>query len=78
LVHEAGLAPVFSGPFFNEFVVKVEGWQQRQASFTAKKIAPGIPLARWYPELQDSLLICVTEMNQKEEVEQLVQTFSGN
>jgi len=78
LVHEAGLTPVFSGPFFNEFVVKVEGWQQRQARFTAKKIAPGIPLARWYPELQDSLLICVTEMNSKEEVEQLVQTFSGN
>ena len=50
---------------------------ERQACFAAEKIIPGIPLARWYPELQDGLLICVTEMNEGEEIERLVRTFSG-
>lgn len=77
LIREAGLQPVFSGPFFNEFVLKVEGLNGRLPGFAAKKIVPGISLARWYPELQESLLICATEMNAGEEIEQLVGTFSG-
>lgn len=78
LVKEAGLLPAFSGSFFNEFVVKVKGLAQRYSRFTDAKIIPGIPLGRWYPELQDSLLICVTEMNEEEEIEHLVRTFSEN
>ncbi|MBI3001066.1 MAG: aminomethyl-transferring glycine dehydrogenase subunit GcvPA [Deltaproteobacteria bacterium] len=77
LIGETGLAAVFSGPFFNEFVLKVRGltgWLQRLA---AKRIVPGIPLGRWYPELEDALLICVTEMNDKEEIDTLVRTVSG-
>ena len=77
LAKEAGLAPVFSGPFFNEFVLKVSGWAERRPRFTAKKIIPGIPLAEWYPELEDGLLICVTEMNEEEEIEELARTFRG-
>jgi len=75
LVKEAGLAPVFSGPFFNEFVLKAKGLSRLQERFAAKKIVPGIPLAEFYPELQDCLLICVTEMNEEEEIEQLARTF---
>jgi glycine dehydrogenase subunit 1 len=77
LVEEAGLVPVFSGPFFNEFVLRVEGMEGRLSRFAAKKIVPGIPLARWYPELRDSWLICVTEMNQGEEIEDLIRTFTA-
>ncbi|HEY2990546.1 MAG TPA: aminomethyl-transferring glycine dehydrogenase subunit GcvPA [Candidatus Binatia bacterium] len=77
LIKEAGLAPVFSGPFFNEFVLKVSGWAERRGRFISNKIVPGIALSEWYPELQDSLLICVTEMNEEEEIEQLARTFSG-
>ncbi len=77
LVKEAGLVPVFTGPFFNEFVLKVSGWAERRARFISNKIVPGIALAEWYPELQDSLLICVTEMNEEEEIEQLARTFCG-
>ena len=76
LVTEAGLMPAFTGPFFNEFVLKASGLDQSLSRFTAKKIIPGIPLARCYPELEDSLLVCVTEMNEEEEIEHLVRTFS--
>jgi glycine dehydrogenase subunit 1 len=78
LIGEAGLSLVFTGPFFNEFVLKVRGLSESLPRFRAAKIVPGIPLARWYPELEDSLLICVTEMNEGEEIEHLVRTFSRN
>ena len=77
LIQEAGLAPAFSGPFFNEFALKVSGWAERRSRFFANRIVPGAPLAEWYPELPDALLICVTEMNEEEEIEQLVRTFTG-
>jgi glycine dehydrogenase subunit 1 len=77
LIKEAGLVPVFSGPFFNEFVVKVRGWAERRGRFISNRIVPGIALSEWYPELEDSLLICVTEMNEEEEIEELARTFQG-
>ena len=42
----------------------------------ADKIVPGIALAQWYPELPDGLLVCVTEMNEKEEIDRLVRNLS--
>ncbi len=76
LIQEGKLLPVFSSPFFNEFVVKAKGLDRRLSRFTAEKIIPGIPLSRWYPELDETLLICVTEMNEREEIDRLVRGFS--
>lgn len=76
LVEEAGLTPIFNGPFFNEFVISVQALSERLSRITSKRVVPGIPLAPWYPELQDCLLICVTEMNEQEEIDQLVRMFS--
>jgi len=77
LVQEAGLQPVFTGPFFNEFVLKAKDLAERLPRFTAARIVPGIPLDRWYPELPECLLVCFTEMNGEEEIDHLVRTFSG-
>lgn len=77
LVGEAGLVPVFTAPFFNEFVLRVKGLERRLARLAEARIVPGIPLARWYPEMEDCLLICVTEMNEEEEIDQLVRVFGG-
>jgi glycine dehydrogenase subunit 1 len=78
LVEEAGLQPIFSAPFFNEFVLRVKGLARHQPRFAAEKIIPGIPLADWYPELGDGLLVCVTEMNEEKEIDQLVRAFSAD
>ena len=77
LMKEAGLAPLFGGPFFNEFALSVPGWSERRSRFFAKRIIPGIALSKWYPELPDGLLVCVTEMNEEEEIEELVGTFAA-
>ncbi|HWP60645.1 MAG TPA: aminomethyl-transferring glycine dehydrogenase subunit GcvPA [Candidatus Acidoferrales bacterium] len=76
LVREAGLTRLFAGPFFNEFVLRVDDLEQRLSRLRADKIIAGLPLARWYPELRDSLLVCVTEMNEREEIEQLVKSLT--
>ena len=72
LVREGGLAEVFAGPFFNEFVLRAANARQLMARCAAKKIIPGIALERWFPELKNCLLVCVTEMNEAEEIDRLV------
>ena len=72
----AKLEAVFSGPCFNEFVLRARDVRQLFAKCAAIKIIPGIPLGDFYPELQDCLLICVTEMNEREEIEGLVDSLA--
>ncbi len=77
LVKEAGLKPVFDAPFFNEFVLEVKALDKMLGRFESRKMVPGIPLRQWYPELAESLLICVTEMNGREEIDRLVENFTA-
>jgi len=77
LINEAGLAPVFDGPVFNEFVVGVKDLERSLGRFETKRIVPGLSLKHWYPELAECLLLCVTEMSEREEIDQLVRTFAG-
>ncbi|MGH7835338.1 MAG: aminomethyl-transferring glycine dehydrogenase subunit GcvPA [Candidatus Binatia bacterium] len=76
LIREAGLTPTFSGPVFNEFTLTVPRLADRLERMKSRKIVPGLPLERWYPDLKESLLVCVTEMNQPEEIDRLVEAFS--
>jgi len=61
----AKMQPRFSGPFFNEFVARVDGRspEDLNKALLKKKIVGGLPLGRWYPELADSMLFCATEMS---------------
>jgi len=68
------LEPIFNGPFFNEFVLRAPDVRRLFAQCTDEKIIPGIVLKDYYPELADSFLMCVTEMNEREEIERLVRT----
>lgn len=77
LIAEAGLRAAFSGPFFNEFVLRVRELPDGLSRCAQKKIVPGVPLGPWYPELEDGLLVCVTEMNDEEEIDILVRAISG-
>ncbi|MGE5220112.1 MAG: aminomethyl-transferring glycine dehydrogenase subunit GcvPA [Chloroflexota bacterium] len=76
LVRDAGLTAVFSGPYFNEFVLRRGQLEQLFEKCATNKIVPGIALERWYPDLRDCFLLCVTEMNEDEEVERLVGTIT--
>jgi glycine dehydrogenase subunit 1 len=76
LVRETRLEPVFSGPFFNEFVLRAKDLPALLKQCAAQKIGPGVDLGQWFPELNNCLLLCVTEMNDREEIDRLVRTVA--
>jgi glycine dehydrogenase subunit 1 len=76
LQNAAKLEAVFNGPFFNEFVLRAPDVRRLFGQCADHKILPGILLRDYYPELADSFLMCVTEMNQREEIERLVRTVN--
>jgi glycine dehydrogenase subunit 1 len=60
----------FSAPTFNEFVLEIEGGPEKVLKeMRQEKIVGGFPLARFYPELDRHILVTVTEMNTKEEID---------
>jgi glycine dehydrogenase subunit 1 len=68
----AGVRPRFSGPFFNEFVIGgLRDADRLHARLADDGVIAGIALGRLYPELADSLLISVTELNSADEIERL-------
>jgi glycine cleavage system P protein (glycine dehydrogenase) subunit 1 len=77
LVHEARLERCLGGSFFNEFVLRGGDLDSLFQRCGTEKIVPGVALGRWYPELKDAFLICVTEMNEREEIDRLVRTAAG-
>ena len=65
-----GCKPNFTAPTFNEFVLQIEKEPEEVLErFKKEKILGGLPLAKFYPELHHHLLITVTEMNTKEEID---------
>jgi glycine dehydrogenase subunit 1 len=64
LVEHQGYRLAFTGPYLWEFVVRTpHPAAQTQASMLEHGILPGLPLARFFPELSDALLVSVTELN---------------
>lgn len=62
----AGIAPLFKGPFFNEFVVAMHDPGQAVERALGRGVLAGIPLGRTYPELADGMLVAVSELNEPE------------
>jgi glycine dehydrogenase subunit 1 len=77
LVEEGGLKPAFNAPFFNEFVLRSPNVTELLQKCAAEKIVPGIALEPWYPGLKDCFLMCVTEMNERGEIDRLVRIIAG-
>jgi glycine dehydrogenase subunit 1 len=70
---EKGIDVVFNGPSFNEFVIKLpNSIKEINASLFKKGIIGGYDLGQTYPELQNHMLVAVTELRTKEEIDLLV------
>jgi glycine dehydrogenase subunit 1 len=67
----------FRRPTFKEFVVRVKDRSVAELIERAQKedIFAGVPLGHWYPQLDDCLLVAVTEKRTKEEIERLAAIF---
>lgn len=69
----SGVEVPFAGPFFNEFVIKTEKpVDEVNRYLLSKNIIGGYDLGRDYPEWKGHMLVAVTELRTKEEIDALV------
>jgi len=66
----------FSAPFFNEFVIRGAEAERAWQRARERGVIAGLPLRRWYPELADALLLCVTEAHDDAAVDRLIEGLS--
>jgi len=65
-----GVTLPFSGPYFNEFVIRTPAAASEVlAELLKEKIIGGLNLERFYPEMKNHLLVCVTETVSREEID---------
>jgi glycine dehydrogenase subunit 1 len=68
----------FKSPFFKEFVVRCpEAPVKVNEKLRQRGIIGGLPLGKYYPELSDAMLLCVTEKRTKAEIDKLVEVLGG-
>ena len=66
----------FSGAVFNEFVLEVDGKASDVLKqLRAQGISAGIDLGRFYPELDNCILTCVTEKRTDKDIDRLVDVW---
>jgi glycine dehydrogenase subunit 1 len=73
-----GFSLPFSGPCFNEFVVRAPGNSVDLLARLAKEkgIEGGIALSRFFSDKDKDFLVCVTETNTREQIDALVAALS--
>ena len=71
-----GYTLAFNASVFNEFVVKVPHDPQNIAAHLKERgILAGLQLGRFYPELDQHILFCVTEIISKDQIDLLVRAL---
>lgn len=74
----SGYEVPFQAPFFNEFVVKTSlPVAEVLESLAQEGVLAGYDLGHSYPEFKDHLLIAVTDLRTKEEIDNLVSRLEG-
>jgi glycine dehydrogenase subunit 1 len=68
-----GFAPAFNQPFFNEFVVTCPvSPTVIEERLARERVLAGLPLGQYYPALKNGLLICVTEIKTRGDMDAFV------
>lgn len=69
----------FYGPTFKEFVVRLGAGRLERVLDSARRegILAGVPLAGWFPELSDCLLVAVTEKRTRSDIDRLVRVLAS-
>jgi len=72
-----GVKLKFDAPTFNEFVLELpKPANAVLAALLKNNIFGGIDLGKWYPNLKNCILVCVTEMNSKEDIDKLTDVIA--
>lgn len=72
-----GVKIIFQSAIFHEFVVQFEGSFSDILSVMKKNhIQPGLVLDNYYPELKNSLLVCVTDTKTEKDLEKYIESIN--
>jgi glycine dehydrogenase subunit 1 len=75
-----GIEPLFDKPFFNEFAIKISDsckTEEINRRLFEAGIIGGLDLSRFYPDIDNAMLMCVTETKTKEDIDNLVSAVSN-
>lgn len=74
-----GFSIPFTGPRFNEFVVRapVPARELLARLASERNITGGLALSRYYPDRPNEFLICVTEMNSRLQIDALIEDLDS-
>jgi glycine dehydrogenase subunit 1 len=74
-----GFSIPFTGPRFNEFLVRASVPAKELLSRLAleRNITGGFALSRYYPERPNEFLVCVTEMNSRAQIDALIEDLDS-
>lgn len=73
-----GVEPMFTDPFFNEFVIKLpKPVSEINSALLKEQIIGGYDLAKDYPALEGCMLVAVTEVITKEEIDSFAARLEG-
>lgn len=76
LASASGAELPLKSPTFNEFVVKAPGnAAELLERLQAEKIIGGFDLGRYYPELEDHILVCATECVSRQAIDQMASVY---
>ncbi len=69
----------FDAPTFKEFVIRDREGRVEELLAEALEVGilAGVPLGQWYPELDDCLLVAVTEKRSRQEVDSLARVLTA-
>jgi glycine dehydrogenase subunit 1 len=65
----------FSGPYFNEFAAVMSNPREINDILGTLRIIGGLPLDRFYPELNETMLLCCTEMTSRSDMDVVAATI---
>ena len=73
-----GVKLLFNGPRFNEFVIRPKcSIEELLRRCDKVGVIPGLSLQRYYPGLENSLLISITETKTKQQIDKLIKCLSS-
>jgi len=64
-------------PFFNEFLIRPKNIKSVMDECIKRNINPGLDISKFYPEYNNCLLICATEMLTMSDIDEYVQIVGG-
>jgi glycine dehydrogenase subunit 1 len=75
---EKGIHKVFDKPCFNEFLIKIPDAGRAYDKLKNSGIIAGVKVKEYFQDIDESLLVCVTEMNSIESIDRYVSLLCDN